>query len=125
MTKKEFFDEIKNGYYELQTASLESFCEMYKFVAPIFGKLEVEIEKLEDGTSKLTFIDRDIYDFRINSNGEKVEEPVDMSSVSMVLYLDADGIVKTVEHGISIFTPANKDLVLFYGGLIEKRIDIN
>lgn len=124
MNRKEFFNKVKNEYYETQSISLENFCKTYKKVAPIFGELEVKTEKLEDGEIKLIFIDKDEYDFAVNSNGEIKNNYIDMSSVSMVLYLDKNGVVKTVENSITIFTPANKDLVLFCGSLIEKRINL-
>ena len=112
MNKQDFFNLVRDGYYEKQKIDIDEFCDMYSSISPIFGILKTEIEKLEDNTTKITFID------------EEINEVIDISSISMVIYLDEKNIVKAVEHGISIFTPANKDLVLFYGSLIGKKINL-
>ena len=124
MTKKEFLNEIRDGYYELQTATLENFCQMFKKVHPIFGEQKTKIEKIEDGSTKISFIDEDIYDSCIDAKGEEINEVVDMSTVALTLYINEDNVVNTIEHGLSIFTPANKDLILFYGSLVGKRIEL-
>lgn len=104
MNKQGFFNLVKDNYYENQETTLAEFCEMYNYIAPIFGTLKTETEKSNNST-KIIFIDED-----------------DTSTVSMIMYLDKDNIIKTIEHGLSIFTPANKDLILFYGSLIGKKI---
>lgn len=115
MNKQDFFNLVRDGYYEKQETTLEEFCEMYRYIIPIGGILKTKVELLEEDntTTKITFIDEDID----NDNN-------DMSGISMIIYLDENNIIKTIEHGLSIFTPANKDLVLFYGSLIGKEIKL-
>lgn len=96
---------MKDNYYKNQETTLAELCEMYNYIAPIFGTLRTEIEK-SNGNTKIIFVDDD--------DG--------VSTVSMTLYLDRKNIIEAVEHGLSIFTPANKDLILFYGSLIGKKI---
>lgn len=124
MSRQEFFNLVRDGYYKEQEVTLTEFCKMYSSVTPIFGVLKTEIEKLEDNTTKITFIDEDICDYCINSKGEEVDEVIDMSSISMVMYLDENNIINAVQHGMSMFTPANKDLALFCGSLIGKKIKL-
>ena len=124
MNKQDFFNLVRDGYYEKQKINIDEFCKMYSSVTPIFGVLKTEIEKLEDNTTKITFIDEDICDYCINSKGEEVDEVIDMSSIAMVMYLDENNIINAVQHGMSMFTPANKDLALFCGSLIGKKINL-
>lgn len=105
MDKQDFFNTVKDNYYKNQEITFTELYEMYKCIAPIFGTLRTEIEKSNDNT-KIIFVDDDS----------------DISTVSMTLYLNKKNIIEAVEHGLSIFTPANKDLILFYGSLIGKKI---
>lgn len=105
MNKKGFFNLVKDNYYENQETTLAELCEMYNCIAPIFGTLIIEIEKSNKNTI-IMFIDNDDGVF----------------TTSMTLHLDKKNVIKAVEHGLSIFTSANKDLILFYGSLIGKKI---
>ena len=123
MDRKDFFNLVKDDYYnDNASTTLTNFCKMYESVTPVFGTLKTKIEKQEHNVTKVTLIDEDISDYCIDANGNRVDEAVDMSTISLIMYLNEDNIVIAIENKTPMFTNANKNLVLFYGGLIGKQI---
>lgn len=125
LTKKKFFERVAKDYFDDFTMNINDLSETIKSVAPIFGKLEVNIEELENGNKRVGFIDKDVADVVISSKSEEVDEKeLDMSTRVLALTIDSNNSVKTVEHGISFLTPANKELILFFGCLINKKLEL-
>ena len=124
MTKEEFFKKTAEDYFDELFVPLDDFCQMLKIVCPVFGVLKTNIEDTEDGNKEIIFIDEDKVDAVFSTNsGEVMEESLlDMSSIILKLIIDKKGKVILVEHGIPFLTPANKELILFFGGLVNKRI---
>lgn len=124
MTKKEFYDKIRDTYFDEGTCSLEEFKKMLSSAMPVFGELETKIEENEKEIV-ITFIDRDEADEDFVPEEEGLtREDFDMSCIIITLYLGKDGTIKIVEHYLGIFTTANKDAVLFLGSLIGKKIEL-
>jgi hypothetical protein len=122
MDREIFYEKIKDGYFESLSATLENFESMVNSAMQIFGKMETEVIELQTGKI-ITFRDIDHAMFSIGPVGyEPTEEEMDMSGTVMTLRLDKDGMIQTVEHGLRLFTPANKVMVLFLGSLIGKQI---
>lgn len=124
MGRKEFFEAIRDSFFEEQSVDLEGFKSMVQGAMPIFGTLEVVMEEGEKIGKTLTFIDNDKADFVIHSKDVNLDEvDTDMSTVVMKLTLDENCIIKTVSHDIGgFFTPANKELVLLLASFIGKKI---
>lgn len=124
MDRKDFFKAVANDYFESRTVQFDGFTEMIKGVMPVFGELKTEITE-QDGSRKKTivFVDIDEADAVFAPAGyTPSKEDLDMSTVLLKLTINTDGVIEIVEHGLGIFTPANKDLILFFGSLIGKII---
>jgi hypothetical protein len=126
MDRKEFYEHIKNDFFIERTANIEAFKIMVTSAAPVFGKLETEIEGKENGGRVIRFIDRDEADIVMAPEGVDTSEVnTDMSTVVMTLHLDEEDTIVVVEHGFKIFTRANKEQVLLYSSLIGKKISFD
>lgn len=122
MDRDIFYEKIKDGYFDSLSATLENFESMVNGAMQIFGRLETEVIDLQSGKI-ITFKDIDHAMFSIGPVGyEPTEEEMDMSGTVMTLRLDKDGFIQTVEHGLKLFTPANKAMILFLGSIIGKQI---
>jgi hypothetical protein len=122
MERKIFFNKIKEDFFEKLECSFEGFKDMVCGAMPVFGKLETDIIELQTGKI-IIFRDIDHAMFTIAPEGyEPTEEDLDMSGTIMTLTLDTENEIKTVEHGVRLFTPANKEAVLFLSSIIGKRI---
>lgn len=123
MDKKEFFEKIKETYFEELTCDFEDFKTMLYGAIPVFGELETKITEKED-EKIIVFRDIDSADAAFVSEGYKLDESdLDMSGTIMTLTLDKDNVIKLVENNAGgLFTKANKDIVLFLGSLIGKKI---
>lgn len=124
MTKEEFYKKIAEGYFDELSVTLDDFCQTLKCVHPVFGALKTKMEDKEDGNKELVFIDEDKADMVFSTNPDaKIDESLlDMSTIILKLIIDEDGKIIFVNHGVSFLTPANKDLILFLGSLINKKI---
>jgi septum formation inhibitor-activating ATPase MinD len=123
MGRKEFFKAIAEGYFEDLTTDLQGMKDMISSAVPVFGTLEVEIEDKDTGGKKLTFIDRDDADLVLAPEGIDTDEvDTDMTTTIITIHLDEHDVIRIVEHGFNIFTPANKNFVLLYASLIGKKI---
>lgn len=123
MKRSEFFEAIKDDFFNERTADFESFKSMVNGAMPVFGTLETTLEDNENGKI-ITFIDNDKADLVISDADINVDEvETDMSTILMKLTLNKDGVIETVSHGIhGLFTPANKEKVLLLASFIGKKI---
>jgi len=124
MTKKEFYEKVRDTYFTEASCTLEEFKKMLTGAMHVFGELETEVEEKEDETV-IRFIDRDEADLTFAPEEcELTKEDLNMSCEIMTLYLDKDGTIKLLENNIGLFTEANKETVLFLGSLIGKQIEL-
>lgn len=123
--RKNFFERVASDYFNQTGCSLEAFESMLKTVFPVFGTLVHEINAMEDGY-QLTFIDHHLCTNLLDANGEKnyleENERFDQSTQLCVLHLNQEKVIQTVEHSIQLITPANKEMLLFYGNLVGKSL---
>jgi hypothetical protein len=124
MERQEFFNAIKDGYFEDLTTDFVGLMEMINGALPVFGTLATEVTEKEDGGKKITFIDVDEAQFVVTPEGVNVDDiNTDMSTTLMTLHLDKNHVIRIVEgHGFHMFTPANKKHVLFVSSLIGKEV---
>lgn len=124
MTRQDFYNAIRDDFFENRTADFELFKSMVRGAAPIFGELKVEITEKEDGGKKIEFIDVDEAQFVLAPEGVDTDEvDTSMTTTALIIHLDKENVIQVVEHGFKIFTRANKSSVLLYAGLIGKKID--
>lgn len=122
MERKIFFERIRDDYFSKLECNFEGLKEMISGAMPVFGMLETDIIPLKN---RKMIVFKDIHHamFSIAPEGYEVtEEDTDMSGTILSLTLNNDNIIDLVDHGIKMFTPANKETVLFLGGLIGKKI---
>lgn len=124
MNRKEFYEVIKNDFFEERTASFSDFKHMLRGAIPVFGTLETSIEEGENGKKTITFIDNDKADVVIGPKNVNIDEVnMDMSTIIMKLNLNKEGTIETVSHNIGgFYTPANKENVLLFASFIGKKI---
>lgn len=123
LERKEFFDHIKEDFFEELTADFEGFKNMVHSVLPVFGTLETNITENEDGGKKIQFIDVDHADMVFAPKGiDPNEVNTDMTTTVMTLHLNEQNTIQIVEHGMHLFTPANKEKVLLLASFIGKKI---
>lgn len=124
MERKEFFEAIKDSFFEEKSVDFEGFKSMIRGAMPVFGTLGVEVKDEGEDEKIITFIDNDEADMIMGSEEVNINEVnTDMSTVLMELSLNSDGVIKTVSHGIGgFFTPTNKEQVLLLASLIGKKI---
>ena len=108
-----YLKKMINNCFEYKEYNLDDFTKIVKHIFPIFGTLEVEIIKDEDGYN-LKYIDKDIYFLE--------DKEIDMSTSVLNLSLNNEGVIDVIEHSYQIFTPANKNEVMFCASIIGKKI---
>lgn len=124
MTRREYFNLIRDNYYIDRTFLLDNLKDMVRSVAPIFGELEVEIKDI-DGGKEIFFIDNDEGDIIIAPDEMDTSEiNTDMSTVAFSLTVNENNIIDTVNSNMGFFTKANKDLLLFSGHLVGKKVEL-
>lgn len=124
MDRYDFYEHIRDNFFNNLTADFEKFKQMIIASAPIFGTLRVDITETEEGGKVISFIDVDEADAVFAPEGVDVDEiNVDMTVTVVTLHLSTDNIIEVVEHGFNLFTPKNKDNVLLYASLIGKKIE--
>ena len=123
MKRRDFFEKIKEDYFNDLTCEFKDFKEMVCGVMPVFGVLEVEYNRISDHEKVIIFKDIDEAMFVIGPDGYDVTlEDLDMSGQVMKITMDGENVIHLVEHGVRMFTPANKDTVLFLGSIIGKKL---
>jgi hypothetical protein len=123
MKRREFFEKIKEDYFNDLTCEFKDFKEMVCGVLPVFGVLEIEYNRVSDHEKIIIFKDVDEAMFVIGPEGYDVTlEDLDMSGQVMKITMDGENVIHLVEHGVRMFTPANKDTVLFLGSIIGKKL---
>jgi hypothetical protein len=126
MNRREFFQKIKEDYFNDLTCEFKDFKEMVCGVMPVFGVLEIEYVRVSDHEKVIIFKDIDEAMFVIGPEGSNVTledlEDLDMSGQIMKITMDGENVIHLVEHGVRMFTPANKDTVLFLGSIIGKKL---
>lgn len=123
MERKDFFNAIKDGFFEELSVDLNSFKGMIQGAMPIFGTLETNIENNEDGGKTITFIDNHKADIIIGNTEANIDDvDTDMSTTVMQLTLNGNGVIGTVSHSMRLFTRANKEQVLLLASFIGKKI---
>jgi hypothetical protein len=123
MKKQEFFEHIECDYFKKLGCDFGDFKEMVSVIMPVFGVLKVDYERKSENEKIIIFKDVDQAMFVLVEDGYEIkEEDMDMTSNIMKIILDKEDVIKIVEHGIKIFTPANKDTVLFLGSIIGKKL---
>lgn len=133
MNRKDFFNKIADSYYAKEEITLEDLTTTIKRVMPVFGEINLEINKTSYGY-ELRYLDVDIVTHVLRSNknsNEMIEveltekESKMYSTTTRIIELDLnmEGEVTSASCGMNgFFTKANKDLVLFVGNLIGKTI---
>lgn len=125
LKRKDFFKAIANDYFEERSITLEDLKKTISSVMPVFGKLEVEItEENDDKIFIFTDVDKADVAF-IPEDCKLTEEQLDMSCTLLKLIVQEDNKIQIVEHGLGMLTPANKEVILFLGSLIGKKINYN
>lgn len=126
INRNEFFHAITESFFKDLTTDFTGLCEMINGALPVFGMLAVKVEDMEDGDKRITFIDKDDADFVITGEGVSQEElddlDTDMTTTVVTLYLDKEDKISIVDHSMNLFTPANKNHVLFLASLIGKKV---
>jgi hypothetical protein len=123
MKRREFFEKIKEDYFNGLTCEFKDFKEMVCGVMPVFGVLEVEYNRISDHEKVIIFKDIDEAMFVIGPEGCDVTlKDLDMSGQIIKITMDGENVIHLVEHGVRMFTPANKDTVLFLGSIIGKKL---
>jgi hypothetical protein len=123
MKRREFFQKIKEDYFKDLTCEFKDFKEMVCGIMPVFGTLEIEYNRVSDHEKIIIFKDIAEAMFVIGPEGHDVTlEDLDMSGQIMKITMDGENVIHLVEHGIRMFTPANKDTVLFLGSIIGKKL---
>lgn len=124
LNKKGFYEQILNTFFDELTCDFNDLKSMIKRIIPIFGELKTNIIE-EDNDIKIEFIDKynaDIY--FASDNYELSEEDMDMTSIALILYVDKiEKRIRAVDHNMDIFTPANKESVLFLTSIINKKVE--
>lgn len=127
MSRDEFFHAIAKDFFKDLTTDFDGLKSMIQGALPVFGELETEIEDKEDGGKKITFIDRDEAQIVMVGEGVDPEDlddiDTDMSTTVATLHLNKEDRISIVEHSMHMFTPANKNNVLFLASLIGKKVD--
>ena len=133
MNRKDFFNKIADSYYAKEEIALEDLTTTIKRVMPVFGEINLEINKTSYGY-ELKYLDVDIVTHVLRSDknsNEMIEveltekESKMYSTTTRIIELDLnmEGEVTSASCGMNgFFTKANKDLVLFVGNLIGKTI---
>ncbi|MED2737584.1 hypothetical protein [Bacillus toyonensis] len=123
MERKDFFNAIRDSFFEELSVDLDSFKGMIQGAMPIFGSLESITEDNEDGGKTITFIDKHKADIIIGNKETDIDDvDTDMSTIVMQLTLNENGVIGTVSHSMGLFTRANKDQVLLLASFIGKKI---
>lgn len=124
MDNTNFYKAVAESYNDNLKCSLNGLKDMVIGAFPIFGELIVNIEDIKDG-KKMTFIDKDKANMVVGGNiSSLTEDDLDMSAIALKITLDKNNKVTIVEHGVSFITPANKNLMLFLGSLVGKKIEL-
>ncbi|WP_088362363.1 hypothetical protein [Bacillus cereus] len=125
MGRKEFFNAIRDGFYEELSVDLNGFKGMIQDAMPIFGTLETVIEDNEDGGKTITFTDKHKADIIIGTKETNIDDVnTDMSTIVMQITLNENGVIGTVSNSMRLFTRANKDQVLLLASFIGKKITL-
>lgn len=124
LSKRDFFNLVRDDYFENLEIDVEGLESMLQTVIPVFGKLETVIIEDEE-KKKIEFIDNDHADVIFHPDGVNPEEiDTDMSNTLVTLYLDKENTINIVEHSMGMVTPANKDAFLWNGWLIGKKVSL-
>lgn len=128
MRKKEMHQlTLENFFNDDVEYTVEELGKLLRYYNPIFGELKIELKE-NNSEKSIVFVDEEIVSIVMDGKtGQTVEleEPEDMSSVIMVIYIDDEGRVKSISNGISgFFTWANKEFALFTASLINKKIKL-
>lgn len=123
MTKQDFFKFLLNDFFEERTCSIKDLTNTIEMIMPVFGSIDVKVEEKEYGEKSVTFIDKDESMAVIAPKGVEIpDEMLDMSTTILRLTVDKENKITIVEHGLNIFTPANKEIGVFQLSLIGKKI---
>jgi hypothetical protein len=124
MDKKEFYDRIKDVYFEDIEISFQNLKDMVCSCMPIFGKLEVRIDDDEENEFKVIYFhDIDSADCMFAPEGYEIKtEDTNMNSIALELTINKQNIIQIINSSFLIITQANKYLILFLGSLIGKSI---
>lgn len=127
MSRQDFFNVIAEDYYKDCALSFQKLKTTVKGVFPVFGELEVKVMEVQlnenETCTEVTYIDNDQGDIIIAPEGVDVSEiDTDMSCTVLSFTVGHDGIINTVNSNMGFFTRANKDILLFSGFLIGKKV---
>lgn len=128
MSKKEMHQlTLENFFNDDVEYTVEELGKILGYYSSIFGELKIELKE-NNSEKSIVFVDEEIISVVMyGKTGQTVEleEPEDMSSVIMEVYIDNEGRVKGVSNGIGgFFTWANKEFALFTASLINKKIKL-
>ena len=123
MERRIFFEQIKNSYFENLSSDFKEFKDTICAVMPVFGTVEIEYIRISEYEKIMIFKDIGEAMFVVGPEGYDVTlEDLDMSGMILKITMDGENVIHLVEHGIRMFTPANKDIVLFLGSIIGKKL---
>lgn len=123
MERTEFFEHIRDDFFSDLSADFEGFKSMIASALPVFGELKTEIIDKKNDWKSIRFIDVDEADLVFTPEGvDPSEVNTDMTTTITTLHLDENNVIKAVEHGFGLFTPANKNHVLLLASFIGKKI---
>src|SRR5437763_6012822 len=123
MSREDFFNAIKDSFFENASTYMNGLQSMVQGAMPVFRTLVVETVNKVRG-KVITFVDIDFADLVMTPEGVEPEDVnKDMTTVLMTLHVDEHGIIHVVsQHGMNMFTPANKLQTLFLASLVGKKI---
>ena len=100
MRKKEMHQlTLKNFFNDDVGYTVEELGKLLRYYNPIFGELKIELKE-NNSEKSIVFVDEEIVSIVMDGKtGQTVEleEPEDMSSVIMVIYIDDEGRVKVYQ----------------------------